>query len=148
MSRSRNTSSSYFHFWSSFNTNLKFCLKFCLDLSSPLLYFCFALHVWRTEFFTWLTPVMCDSPTATFGGSYLLSSLTPLMCVGKILVNQQDALIFLSFSNLIRFFLAPPSSTCYQLTHQPVWTAAGRFNYFILQLIPATSPTWVCGTDG
>lgn len=54
----------------------------------------------------------------------------------------------LSFPNLIRNFLAPLSSTCYQLTHEPSWTAAGRFNYLILQLIPATSPTWVCGTDG
>lgn len=40
------------------------------------------------------------------------------------------------------------SSTWYQLTQQPGWTAAGRFNYLILQLIPATSPTSVCGTDG
>lgn len=37
------------------------------------------------------------------------------------------------------------SSTCYQLTQQWSWTAAGTFNYLFLQLIPGGSSTSVGG---
>lgn len=41
--------------------------------------------------------------------------------------------------------LASMSSTCYQLTQQWSWTAAGTFNYLFLQLIPGGSSTSVGG---
>lgn len=67
-----------------------------------------------------------------------------LWIVLKALINptvQHRPLPVLLFSNLMKEFLAVPlpPSTCYQLTRQSGWTAAGSFNYLILLLIPATS---------
>lgn len=94
-----------------------------LGFQSPEIYLKYCSHFWLFE--------VSFKYAKIFNKSYSIPS------------SSSQFLIWLGGGDL-----APVSSTCFQLAQPQSWTAAGRFNYLTLQLIPPTSPTSLCDTDG